>query len=279
MRKQTKRIIAVVAMLGLVLVLAGCSTSPVTSHSTGFWDRYVIYNAAQFILWLAKLFGGNSGVGIIAFTLIIRILIFPLSYISTKNMTKQSEIAPQMKALQKKYSSKDPETQEKLRDETQKLYAEAGVNPVMGCLPMLVQMPFLFALYQAIFRTQALKVGSFLWMSLGSPDPLYIMAILAAVFTGLTSWVSMMAQPVRTGMNWAMVAVMPIFIFIMRSACLVPCPSTGWSPTRSRWYKRLSFRIHSSWPVNVKQRPMRKRNVSGRCARHANAPWVTSSAT
>ena len=52
-------------------------------------------------------------------------------------------------------------------------------------------------------------------MSLGSPDPLYIMAILAAVFTGLTSWVSMMAQPVRTGMNWAMVAVMPIFIFIM----------------------------------------------------------------
>lgn len=215
MRKQTKRIIAVVAMLGLVLVLAGCSTSPVTSHSTGFWDRYVIYNAAQFILWLAKLFGGNSGVGIIAFTLIIRILIFPLSYISTKNMTKQSEIAPQMKALQKKYSSKDPETQEKLRDETQRLYAEAGVNPVMGCLPMLVQMPFLFALYQAIFRTQALKVGSFLWMSLGSPDPLYIMAILAAVFTGLTSWVSMMAQPVRTGMNWAMVAVMPIFIFIM----------------------------------------------------------------
>ncbi len=102
MRKQTKRILAVVAMLGLVLVLAGCSTSPVTSHSTGFWDRYVIYNAAQFILWLAKLFGGNSGVGIIVFTLIIRILIFPLSYISTKNMTKQSEIAPQMKELQKK---------------------------------------------------------------------------------------------------------------------------------------------------------------------------------
>lgn len=215
MSKQTKRILAFAGMALLVVVLAGCSNAPVTSHSTGIWDHYVIYNAARFIVWLSDLLGGNYGVGIIAFTILIRIIIFPLNAISMKSMTKQSELAPQLKELQAKYSSKDTETQQKLQDETQKLYSSAGVNPVMGCLPVLVQMPFLLALYQAIYRTNALRAGSFLWMQLGKPDPLYITMILAALFTGLTSYLSMLAQPVKSTMNWAMVAIMPIFIFII----------------------------------------------------------------
>ncbi len=215
MSKQAKRILALGAMLLVAVTLAGCSTSPVNASSTGFWDRYIIYNAAQFIKWLSSLFGGSYGMGIIAFTLIIRILIFPLSAVSMKSMTKQSEIAPQIKALQQKYRSKDPETQEILMKETRKLYAEAGVNPVMSLLPMLVQMPFLFALYQAIYRTETLKAGSFLWMQLGNPDPLYVTMVLAAIFTGLTSYMSMLAQPVKNGMSWAMTIIMPVFIFFV----------------------------------------------------------------
>ena len=155
--RQFKRLLVIVSMLSLVFLLTACGTAPVSENSTGFWDRYVVYTAGQFVIWLANLFGGNPGVGIIAFTLIIRILIFPLSYLSIKSMAKQQEIAPQLKELQKKYSSKDTETQTKLRDETQKLYASAGVNPVMGCLPIVIQMPFLIALYQAILRTSSLQ--------------------------------------------------------------------------------------------------------------------------
>lgn len=215
MKKSTKRLLLSLGILTLVLVLSACGTSTVTKASTNPWDRYVIYNAARFVLWLAKISGGNAGVGIILFTLIIRILIFPLSYFQIKSMGKQQAIAPQLKELQKKYSSKDTETQQKLREETQKLYAEAGVNPVMGCLPILVQMPFLLALYQAIYRTPALKVGQFLWMNLGQPDPYFIMLILAALFTLATSVVSTLAQPTRTTTNWVMAAVSPIMILII----------------------------------------------------------------
>lgn len=198
----------------LVVTLSACGTSTVTANSTNPWDRYVVYNAALFILWLAKLFGGNPGVGIIAFTLLIRIVIFPLSYIQIKNMTKQQELAPQIKELQQKYSAKDQDTQRKLQTETQKLYSKEGINPMMGCLPLLVQMPFLYALYQAIARTDALKQGYFLWMNLAKPDPYFVMPILAAIFTLLTSLASTFAQPTRNTTSWLMVAVSPVFILI-----------------------------------------------------------------
>ncbi len=214
-KKTVKRLVTVLGLLCMAVVLTACGTSTVNANSTGFWDRYVIYNAAQFILWLAKFFGGNPGVGIIIFTLLVRIIIFPLSYISLKSMGKQQEIAPQLKALQKKYSSKDPDTQRKLQQETQKLYAEEGINPIMGCLPIAIQMPFLFALYQAIYRTDALKTGHFLWLNLAQPDPYWVMPILAAIFTLLTSLVSTLAQPQRNNMSWAMVAISPIMILVM----------------------------------------------------------------
>ena len=214
-KRTTKRLLVSMALMSLVVFLAACGTSAVNANSTGFWDRYIVYNAAQFILWLANIFGGNPGVGIIVFTLLVRIIIFPLSYISMKSMGKQQEIAPQMKELQQKYSSKDQATQQKLREETQKLYAEAGINPVMGCLPLVIQMPFLFALYQAIARTDALKAGSFLWMNLAHPDPYWVMPIIAALFTALTSYMSMLSQPTRNATSWIMVGVTPIMILFM----------------------------------------------------------------
>ncbi|WP_057769265.1 membrane protein insertase YidC [Lactobacillus selangorensis] len=195
-----------------VLVAAGCSTTPVTSHSTGFWDRTVIYNFSQFILWLSKMFGGNYGWGIIVFTIIIRIIILPLTWWQTKSMEGQQAVAPQLQALQKKYPGKDAESRQKLQDETQKLYAEAGVNPVAGCLPVVVQFPVLIALYQAIYRTSALKQGTFLWMQLGKPDPFYVMAILAAIFTFGTTYLSTMSQP-KNSMTNVMMWGMPLIIF------------------------------------------------------------------
>ena len=65
----------------------------------------------------------------------------PLMHFQTKSMRKTQELQPKLKALQQQYASKDSETQNKLRAETQRLYAENNVNPYAGCLPLLVQMP------------------------------------------------------------------------------------------------------------------------------------------
>lgn len=212
--KKTKRILTLLCVVGLVFILSGCSTSTVTQNSSGIWDHYIIWSFIQAIVFLSKIFGNSYGLGIILFTIIIRVILLPLMVYQMKSMRKTTELQPQLKALQSKYSTKDMETQNKLRAEQQKLYAEAGVNPVAGCLPMVIQMPILIALYQAILRSEILKSGTFLWMKLGDKDPYFILPILAAIFTYLTSKLSMMSQPEKNGMTTAMTYGMPIFILI-----------------------------------------------------------------
>jgi len=203
-------------LLSVVLVLAGCSNLnvPITSHSTGFWDHYVIYSFSRFILWIASLVGNSYGWAIVIFTLLVRIILLPLNWYQIRSTNKQMKIQPQMKELQDKYSAKDTDTQQKLREETQKLYSEAGVNPVAGCLPLVIQLPVMFGLYQAIYKTTQLRDGSFLWMQLGKADPYYIMAILAAVFTFLSTYMSSYSQPTQNATTKIMTWVMPIFIFV-----------------------------------------------------------------
>jgi len=215
-KKSLKKYIGVALLLSVVLVLAGCSNlnEPITSHSSGFWDHYILYSFSQFILWLASLVHYSYGWAIIIFTIIIRVILFPLNWFQIRSMNTQMKIQPQMQALQKKYSAKDTDTQQKLREETQKLYSEAGVNPVAGCLPLVVQLPVMFALYQAIYKTTQLRDGTFLWMQLGKADPYYIMAILAAVFTFLSTYISSYSQPTQNATTKIMTWVMPIFIFV-----------------------------------------------------------------
>lgn len=213
--KKRKRLLLLVGMLGLMVFLAACSTEPITSDSTGFWDRYIIYNFSQMIIWLSNLFGGSYGVGIIAFTLIVRIILLPVTYYQTKSSRKMTDVQPQLKALQEEYSSKDAETQEKLREETSKLYEEAGVNPAAGCLPLLIQMPVLIALYQSISRTDVLRTGDFLWVNLGTPDPYFIFPILAALLTLATSKLASMSQTVSNPTTSIMTYMMPIMILFI----------------------------------------------------------------
>lgn len=212
--KHLKRNITLVSLAGLALILTACGTSPITSHSKGFWDGTIVYNFSRFIIYLSKLFDNNYGWGIIVFTIIIRIIILPLMIYQTRTSMKTAELQPKVQALQKKYSSKDTETQQKLREEQQKLYAEAGVNPVAGCLPLVIQLPVLYALYAAVSRTQVLKAGSFLWLHLGDKDPFFVLPILAALFTLISTWLSMKSQPTNNGMTTAMTFGMPVIIFI-----------------------------------------------------------------
>lgn len=220
-KKNLKRLVLIVGLLVLAVTLTACAAPtgngqvhPISHTSGSWWDRYVLFYLSEFILWIAKLVNNSYGWAIIIFTIIIRIILLPLNAISIKSMAKQQKIQPQMDALRKKYSGKDVETRQKLQEETSKLYKEAGVNPYVGCLPMLIQLPIMWALYQAIFRTPQLLNGKFLWMDLGRPDPYYIMPVLAAAFTFISSYISQLSQPQssQTGMTKSMTYVMPVII-------------------------------------------------------------------
>lgn len=220
-KKNLKRLILVLGIITLAVAVTGCAPTtatgkiqPISPNSGSWWDRYVLYYLSEFILWIASLVSNSYGWAIIIFTIVIRIILLPLNAISIKSMAKQQKIQPQMDALRKKYSGKDVETRQKLQEETNKLYKEAGVNPYVGCLPTLIQLPIMWALYQAIYRTPELMNGKFLWMDLGHPDPLYIMPVLAAAFTFMSSYISQLSQPKssQTGMTKSMTYIMPLII-------------------------------------------------------------------
>ncbi len=125
----------------------------------------------------------SFGLAIIVFTIIIRIALLPLSIKQTKSTAKMGAIQPEMKKVQEKYKN-DPQ---KSQQEVMKLYKENGVNPMGGCLPMLVQMPILFALF-AVFNNLDMQGAGFLWMKdLTLPDPIYILPILSTVTTYFSS--------------------------------------------------------------------------------------------
>ena len=247
--KQKKRLVALFCILSLMVVLTGCSTAPIDAQSTGFWDHYIVWNFVKAIEALSNIFGHNYGWGIVVFTIIVRIIILPLMIYQMNTSRKTMELQPQLKELQQKYSARDTQTMRKLQAETQKLYSKAGVHPMASMLPLLVQMPVMIALYQAIFRSETLKVGQFFWMQLGDKDPYYIMPILAAVFTYMTSKLSMMAQPESNAMLTVMTYAMPIFIFFI--GLNVPAALSLY------WMITNAFSVVQTWffnnPYKIKQ--------------------------
>ncbi|WP_256864630.1 YidC/Oxa1 family membrane protein insertase [Marinilactibacillus piezotolerans] len=211
--KKRKRLLLMVSMLAMVFVLAACGTSDVTAESEGFWDGIIIYNFARLIIWFSDLFGGNYGIGIIMVTVLIRALMIPITHFQQKNMQQMNEINPQLTELRERYSARDAETQEKLRNEQQKLYKEAGVNPFLGFLPLLIQMPVFIALYQAVNRTPILATGDFLWVNLGAPDPYFILPLLAGAFTLANSHLMSLGRPQAGGKF--ITYIMPLFIVLI----------------------------------------------------------------
>lgn len=200
-KRNVKRLLAALAVISIAVVLAGCTPTgsqqmaPISHTSGNWWDRWIVYYVSAFLLWLAKFLGNNYGWTIIVFTIIVRIILLPLNAISIRSTTKMQQIQPQVDALRKKYPGRDTESRQLLSQETNKLYKEAGVNPYTGCLPLLIQLPVMYALYQAIWRTPQLQNGRFLWMDLGKPDPYYIMPILAMIFTFVSTYISQMSTP------------------------------------------------------------------------------------
>lgn len=213
-----KRILLTLGILSLVIVLAACapqqqSLEPIGPHSDGFWEGVILYNFSRFIIWVSELFGGNYGIGIIIITIISRLVLLPITQLQNKNMAQMNELQPEMQELQEKYSAKDQETKQKLQEEQEKLYEKHNVNPLMGCLPLIVQMPIFIAVYQSVSRTPQLATESFLWVNLGEPDPYFIFPILAGVFTLINSLLMQYGKEQASGK--IMSYIMPIFIVLI----------------------------------------------------------------
>jgi YidC/Oxa1 family membrane protein insertase len=150
---------------------------------------------------LYKFFGNETIIAVTLVTLMFRLILTPLQLNQQKTARKQRELQPKLKELQAKYK----DNREQLAQEQMKLYREFGINPAGGCLPLLIQLPIMLGLYQAIIRALAstplqlltlpkdiynwipglvtlipLK-SRFLWLDLALPDPLYILPVLVVV--------------------------------------------------------------------------------------------------
>lgn len=145
------------------------------------WDQYVDF-LKWFLNWLAETFH-SAGIAIIVFTIIIKTLMLPLTIKSIRSSKAMQELAPKIKEIQKK-SGGDRQAASAAQ---MALYQQHGVNPMAGCLPMLIQMPIFFGIYRAIYPLSQSGTGDwghgFLWLpDLGQPDPWFILPVLAGLF-------------------------------------------------------------------------------------------------
>ena len=161
---------------------------------------------------------GNYGISIILLTIVINAALFPLRYKSVTASQKMQKIQPKIKAIQEKYKklkSTDPKRQQ-MNSEVMGLYKEHGVNPLGGCLPLLLQMPFLFAFYSLLNVAIELRQAPFFaWIQdLSAPDPTYILPVLMVGSMMLTQKLTPM--PSADPLQAKMMLFMPlIFGFMM----------------------------------------------------------------
>lgn len=159
---------------------------PVLSQLVGFLAE-IMRVCLEFCYKMTEDLGFPSyGIAIIVLTIIIKTLLLPLALKQIRSMKAMQAIQPEMQKIQKKYKN-DPQ---KLREEMGKLYKENGASPLSGCLPLLIQMPFLVSIYYALqgFAYDPAH-ESFLWLeSLAVPDETYILPVLSAASTFIISW-------------------------------------------------------------------------------------------
>lgn len=196
------------------------------------FDAVLVRPLINAMLLLYKFLGQETIVAVAVITLLLRLAMTPLQLKQQKGVKRQQELKPKLDELQKKY--KDDKNQ--LAQEQMKLYREAGINPMAGCLPTLIQLPLMISLYQAIIRVLAstplqllalpkdiynwipglstlvpLK-SQFLWLDLAIPDPLFILPVLVVI----TSWYYQKLltppamDPQAEAMNKQMTLMMPL---------------------------------------------------------------------
>ncbi|MBU1252777.1 MAG: membrane protein insertase YidC [Alphaproteobacteria bacterium] len=183
------------------------------------------------LLWMLRQLyelAGNFGVAIILLTVVVRGVMFPVAQKQFSSMAGMKAIQPRMKEVQEKH--KDDRV--KQQQEMQKLFKDEGVNPLAGCLPLIIQIPIFFALYKVLYLAIEMRHRSFLWIEdLSAPDPATILNLFGllpfdppgflsigvlAVLLGLTMWMTFQLNPVSDPMQRQIFNIMPwVLMFVM----------------------------------------------------------------
>jgi YidC/Oxa1 family membrane protein insertase len=182
------------------------------------WFRFLALPLLRGLRWLHDNVVANYGWAIILLTIGIRILLFPLMHKSTVSMQKMQEVNPKIQAIRAKYRGKlkdkqgrpNSEAQRKMNEEVMALYKSEGVNPAGGCLPLLLQMPVLFAFYRLLSAAIELRQAPWLgWIQdLSAPDPFYILPVVM----GASQFLQQKLTPSAADpMQRRIFALMPIF--------------------------------------------------------------------
>ncbi|MGG0237226.1 membrane protein insertase YidC [Bacillus rhizoplanae] len=211
----------------LVVVLSGCSNAnanagPVDANSPGFWNHFIVYPISVMLQFVAHHLPNHSfGIAIIIITIVVRMILLPLTITQYRSQLKTKKMQPKLQKLKEKYgdTTKNPEKQKQYQQEMMTLMREDGVNPLMGCLPLLLQMPVFSGLYYAISHTEEIRSSSFLWVNLGHADPYHILPVLAAMSTFLQMKVYQSTMTEEQGQVMKVQQIiMPAMILFMGSA-------------------------------------------------------------
>lgn len=155
---------------------------------------------------------GSYGVAIILLTIAVRFVIMPLYHGQLKYMRKMQEMQPEIKRIQAKFKGDS----QRINQEMMALYKRVGTNPLSGCVPMIVQLPVLWALYSAFLHFPYHGSRAFLWLpSLSHPDPFYILPVLVGASTFWQTFVTMPSGTVDRSQQMITFIMMPALLFFI----------------------------------------------------------------
>ncbi len=193
----------------------------------------------QLLAWIEHLVG-NWGVAIILLVLLIKIIFFPLQHTSGRSMARIRAIQPRIKAIQDRFK----DDREQSYRATLELYKKEKVNPVSGCLPMLLQFPIYIALYWVLLASVELRHAPFaLWIrDLSAPDPLYILPVLYAGTMLVQQWVNPQAAGMDKHQRRILMVMLPVMSLLFGS--VMP------SGLVLYWVVSGLFGIGQQWHIN-----------------------------
>ncbi len=173
------------------------------------WLTVLAYPLFVVLNWLHGL-AQNWGVAIILLTVLIKLVFYPLSAASYKSMAKMRKLAPRLQQLKERYG----DDRQKMHEAMMKIYQEEKINPLGGCLPILVQIPVFIALYWVLLGAVELRQAPFaLWIQdLSMPDPYYVLPIVMAI----TSFIQIKLSPASPDpVQQKVMMAMPIMFSVM----------------------------------------------------------------
>lgn len=168
----------------------------------------IVQQVITFLYGLTNMLGVPSyGLAIVIMTVIVKLILYPLTKKQIESTKAMMSIQPKMKEIQEKYK----DDKQRLNMELANLYKNEGVNPLAGCLPLLVQMPIMIGIFYGIRDFSYAGPSNFLWMeTISNPDPMYILPILSALTTFIQSKQTM--PDTSSPQNKIMLYFMPLFI-------------------------------------------------------------------